>query len=463
MPKNWEIISEDYTSSIDNLEIEGWEKVHMSNTLRLLKKIAKNNNLFYNIEWDKIVYNINLVKDYLSHICKKEDWTLNTYKEMTDNMWSENVKAWNDWTATTSWIIAVQIALEYIGYDVWKIDWKLWWDTEKAIKDYQREYGLGIDWVPWPKVIEKIINDIDVFMDGKKEYKARECKLIENAKNLGFKDCITINKDWTITFSPTKEFMDTMNPCLTEIWTFLKNSISWIECDDSFIKQSPIYKLFNWVMTLWECWAITVDGSDKRIRLHTPLSIIDVLLLCNKWVTIIPPYLLWYDRYFFQLKDEYETLNDKQFLNYYIWFKIPWESYIDDLRGIGITMEDSKEFVNKYLEINNIWDIKNIDSEKFFNGTNNTAGQKFQHSLIPELILPFDTINEFDHIASGTNHFRDILKIAYHIRCSDVILVIDRLHGCTFLISSVRQRYRSRASKENQHGSFRDHFPERKV
>ena len=50
MPKNWEIISEDYTSSIDNLEIEGWEKVHMSNTLRLLKKIAKNNNLFYNIE-----------------------------------------------------------------------------------------------------------------------------------------------------------------------------------------------------------------------------------------------------------------------------------------------------------------------------------------------------------------------------------------------------------------------------
>ena len=99
--------------------------------------------------------------------------------------------------------------------------------------------------------------------------------------------------------------------------------------------------------------------------------------------------------------------------------------------------------------------------EKFTYGSAHNDGQFFQHSLIPELILPFDTINEFDHIASGTNHFRDILRITCHIRCSDVILVIDRLHGCTFLISSFRPRYRSRASKENRHDSFQGHFLKR--
>ena len=112
---------------------------------QLTNEIWKN---FYSINgnWE-VEYDLDLVKKYLE--TKK------------DKQYSE-LKSQN----TSAWIMAVQIALSSVGYDVGKVDWILrnkWAKTSKtleAIKHFQRDNWLKPDGQPGSKTITKLLEKL---------------------------------------------------------------------------------------------------------------------------------------------------------------------------------------------------------------------------------------------------------------------------------------------------------------
>lgn len=103
---------------------------------------------FYSINesWE-VEYNLDLVKRYLE--TKK------------DKKYSE-LKSQNTW----AWIMAVQIVLSSIGYDVGKVDWILknkWARTSKTVEQiikFQRDNGLRPDGQPGSKTISKLLEKV---------------------------------------------------------------------------------------------------------------------------------------------------------------------------------------------------------------------------------------------------------------------------------------------------------------
>ena len=112
---------------------------------QLTNEIWKN---FYKVnENGEVEYDLDLVKKYLE--TKK------------DKQYSE-LKSQN----TSAWIMAVQIALSSVGYDVGKVDWILknrWAKTSKtvdAIKRFQRDNELRPDGQPGSKTITKLLEKL---------------------------------------------------------------------------------------------------------------------------------------------------------------------------------------------------------------------------------------------------------------------------------------------------------------
>lgn len=122
---------EQYESSDNNLEMVKWVEKQISHELQNL-----NSELFFEKSWEKIIYNLNVVNDYLK---TKED------------------KNWTDIIATNSsvYIMAIQIAMESIWIEMWKIDGIYWDKMKKWIIKFQRENWLRVDWVPGPKLLKK--------------------------------------------------------------------------------------------------------------------------------------------------------------------------------------------------------------------------------------------------------------------------------------------------------------------
>ena len=123
-----------------------WVKQQISVELNDLKNKVQLDNLktdmFYEIKeenWEKKVdYHMDTVKAYLG--------TLNGL----------SMQAIRDkWAA---WVMAVQIALESEGYNVWKIDWMLWMETKAAVRDFQTNQWIKVDWTPGPETIWKLLN-----------------------------------------------------------------------------------------------------------------------------------------------------------------------------------------------------------------------------------------------------------------------------------------------------------------
>ena len=112
---------------------------------QLTNEIWKN---FYSINdnWE-VEYDLDLVKKYLE--TKK------------DKQYSE-LKSQNTW----AWIMAVQISLSSIGYDVGKVDWILknkWAKTSRTIEQiikFQKDNKLKPDWQPWSKTISKLLEKL---------------------------------------------------------------------------------------------------------------------------------------------------------------------------------------------------------------------------------------------------------------------------------------------------------------
>ena len=113
---------------------------------KLTNEIWKN---FYSINenWE-VEYDIDLVKKYLE--TKK------------DKPYSELLKSQN----TAAWIMAVQIALSSIGYDVGKVDWILknkWAKTSKTVEQiikFQSDNGLKVDWQPGSETIKELLKKL---------------------------------------------------------------------------------------------------------------------------------------------------------------------------------------------------------------------------------------------------------------------------------------------------------------
>lgn len=348
MPDWWEIITENFESSIENLNIEHWENVQMTNTLRLLN--WENQLSFYRIEWDKVVYDMETVKKYLTHICKKEDWTLKTWEEMTDDIWVENLKAENWWWSTIAWTTAVQIALEYLWYDVWKIDWNKWWNTEKAIKKYQRNNNLEIDWQPWPEVIHCLLNDFQILEDNKEWWEIFWNKLKEFKLDKYF----NINStEWSI------EITDILLKKI-EKWFNNAESSAFINDLQKIIHLSDKIQNTSWY------WAISIEfyDDDRPYNLEffdrdSCLNQIYHLWTCLKYfksiksVKLVPNYYSWYDAKIVSI------INTTS--NYWL------NDCFSRLHSLGITMEDSRKFLDKYMETKNITNFNKISNSNYDN------------------------------------------------------------------------------------------------
>ena len=138
---NW-----DYKSSIDNIkEIERVTKQTQKELNNLANSVKT--SFFEKKENNSVVYDMNLVKNYL--------------KFCTEN---------TNFKITTPVVMAVQIALESLDekYDVWRIDWILKLNnssvksnTEKAIIKFQEDNVLDkVDWIPWKETIRKILEEL---------------------------------------------------------------------------------------------------------------------------------------------------------------------------------------------------------------------------------------------------------------------------------------------------------------
>ena len=136
-----------YESSLDNVTEElAWVKKQIQTELSDLQKDVQEDQIkknFFEKKDNKVVYNMNLVKQYLQSCTEKDEFKINS-----------------------AVVMAVQIALESKWYDVGKIDWLLKngkWTlslTEQAIGEFQKENWLRIDRVPWINTVKKILESL---------------------------------------------------------------------------------------------------------------------------------------------------------------------------------------------------------------------------------------------------------------------------------------------------------------
>lgn len=136
-----------YESSIDNLSEIDWVTKQVKKELWELQKDVEESKIkdsfFEKTDNNKVIYNMSLVKEYLESCVQKDEVQINS-----------------------AVVMAVQIVLELKWYNVWKIDgllknnkWTLSM-TEQAIRTFQKENWLRVDWVPWKDTIWKILENL---------------------------------------------------------------------------------------------------------------------------------------------------------------------------------------------------------------------------------------------------------------------------------------------------------------
>ena len=171
----------DGTSSQENIE-GTHERVNESikKELEWLKNEIWWNEFYSSKENWEVEYKMDVVQKYLE--TKKDK----SYVELLN---SKN---------TAAWIMAVQIVLCSVGYDVGKVDWILknkWAKTSKTIEQiikFQSDNWLKPDWKPGWKTIKKLLEklwstDVQAWNEEKQDLTAKEEKPEEtkNEENIG--------------------------------------------------------------------------------------------------------------------------------------------------------------------------------------------------------------------------------------------------------------------------------------
>lgn len=103
---------------------------------------------FHNTEWILDEKSVWKVKVYFSKLLDT------VVRNSRTNIWNNEIlkKEWGN-----TWKVAVQIALESLWYEVWKIDGKLWPKSIQAIKNFQAANGLLVTWFPWELTVKALL------------------------------------------------------------------------------------------------------------------------------------------------------------------------------------------------------------------------------------------------------------------------------------------------------------------
>jgi len=143
-------VIENWHSSLDNIREVDWVKQQVNEELKALTTNVKDN--FYKKEGDTdvVTYDMDVVKNYLSNLSDQ------VKDQDTKTAW-ETLKSKN----AAAWIMAVQIALESMWYEVDKIDWILWDNTKRAVAEFQSKNWLNPDSYPWKDTIIKLCDGLD--------------------------------------------------------------------------------------------------------------------------------------------------------------------------------------------------------------------------------------------------------------------------------------------------------------
>ena len=136
-----------------NINERTWPYFKMDATLQALNTDhGYSVNKFLDTSTGTPVYDMDSVVAYLSKL-----WEAPNYQEFV-----EEVNKWNWWLLT----LAVQIALEAKGIEVWKIDWLMWPATKSAIGKFQREYNtshpttkIKVDNAIWPQTVRALLDE----------------------------------------------------------------------------------------------------------------------------------------------------------------------------------------------------------------------------------------------------------------------------------------------------------------
>lgn len=164
-----------FSSDLTNLKsnILGWDK-----SIDLKNYTSINN--FYTLEWDKIIFWVNNVRNFLSTVYQRLSWM------KVQKFWE--VSKENNFTWT---ILAIQIALKAIDskkYNI-KINWKYKDSkddpTRNAIKQFQIDKKLQWkDGKPGKETIWTLVKELDIFLKNKKLEREENKKLKKDVADI---------------------------------------------------------------------------------------------------------------------------------------------------------------------------------------------------------------------------------------------------------------------------------------
>lgn len=236
-----------YESSLDNVTEELlWVKNQIKKELTNLQQDIQEDQIkesFFDRQWENVEYHMDLVKEYLQYCIQNENFQVNS-----------------------AVVMAVQIALESLEkeeYDVWKIDglltrssWKTS-KTQKAIRQFQKDNKIHVDWFPWKETIQKVL---DILWDEESQNIPATPEVEEDnsvpedddtsrwTDNAETTKSIKIKLDKDGNVSNLQEILDARNLDLPQLQAWDVSELWWF--------WNSVMKWFQWY---WE-------NSDKHFR-----------------------------------------------------------------------------------------------------------------------------------------------------------------------------------------------------
>lgn len=155
-----------------NSEIESQVEAELTNLWLSVKE-------FYEVkkETNSVEFKTDVVKNYFDKLNEDVNIKWKTSKESWQYLVSDNKRF-------TTCIMAMQIALESMWYEIQKIDWRLWKNTKAGIKRFQTQCGLSLkDGLPGQETISKLCEALKnpTAFEAKQEFKPSTVKASASA------------------------------------------------------------------------------------------------------------------------------------------------------------------------------------------------------------------------------------------------------------------------------------------
>ena len=148
---------------------------------------------FYEVNQDKVNFKTEVVKEYFNKLKDDANIKWKTSKESWQYLVSDNKRF-------TTCIMAMQIALESMWYEIQKIDWRLWKNTKAGIKRFQTQCDLSLkDGLPGQETIVKLceaLEDPGAF-EAKQQFKPSTVKASASASASASDSGGTSEKHWS--------------------------------------------------------------------------------------------------------------------------------------------------------------------------------------------------------------------------------------------------------------------------